>query len=37
MIIEFLGGDLESRVIKLIGDFRAYGSLIGGLFRHEEN
>ena len=32
MIIEFLDGDLESRIIELIGDFRDYESLIGGLF-----
>ena len=37
MIIEFFDGNLESRIIKLIGDFKEYGSLIGGLFNHEEN
>ena len=37
MIIEFLGSDLESRIIKLIGDFRDYESLIRGLLNHEEN
>ena len=37
MIIEFLGSDLESRIIKLIGDFRDYESLIRGLLNHEDN
>ena len=36
MIIEFFDGNLESRIIKLIGDFRNSESL-GGLLSHEEN